>query len=501
MKKIITFILLGFILTSCASSSNYNNSNIENYTLHIPEITSNGSQKNISQEKTNKKEEIEFKPKFKELSPLEKERINISVVNEDFEKILFIIAKAAGLNLIINDDIKKELPEEKRLITINLNQVTLKTALDIITNLTETTYKIKNGIIYISLYEEKFFDLNFLTSIRSSNYELGGDVLGNEDQKTEEDITTPLKGKIEIKGNTERKNIFDTIKNNIEKLLSKNGQYTLNEYTGTLYIRDKAKNIKTVSSFIKRIKEKYSKQVLIEAKIIEVNLEKKYQLGIRWENILRNNLKDTLHLSSSSSFFWNNSQSFILNLTGNPYFDIILEAIKKYGQIKIISNPRIRTIHGQPAFIGVGKSIAYIKEIKRETTASEGITTVETTIETSSVFDGLIFKVIPYLDKDDNILLSIIPIKSDITKLNTSTIDDYQITLPEINLRETSTVIKTRNNDLIIISGLIMNKEEKNNYSVPIISKAPIIGNLFKSREDLSSKVELVILLKVNLIK
>ncbi|AEH45736.1 type II and III secretion system protein [Thermodesulfatator indicus DSM 15286] len=492
MKKSIAILFIIFALTACASQQTIPPKKTDNLPqINLPVAPQKETENNLTLSN--------LKPIFKKLSPIEKEKISISVINEDFEKILALIARTADLNLIIDNDIKKELPEEQKFITINLNNVTLKNALDVITRLTGTTYKIKDGIIYVKLYDEKLFDLNFLTTVRKVNYNIGGDVLGgNQDNQN---TSNPLKGEIELSGNSKENDIFSIIEKNIKNLLSKNGKYILNKYTGTLYVRDKAENLRRISNFINKVKEKYSKQVLIEAEIIEVNLNKNYQLGINWQNILQNDLKNTLHLSSTTSFLWNNSGAFTFTLTGNPYFNIIVNAIEKYGQVKIVSNPRIRTLHGQPAFIGVGKSIAYIKEITKETTSSEGITTASTNIETSSIFDGLAFKVTPYIDDKNNILLSIVPIKSDIISLEKSKIADYEITLPEISLRETSTVVKTKNNDLIVISGLIMNKNEKNNNSVPVISNIPIIGNIFKSKEESSSKVELIILIKASIIK
>ncbi len=501
-SKIILLIIIIGLITSCGSVQQPKvEEKIHNNYILIPD-------RKINKQKTTKRNNKTEIPQisFKNLSPLDTEKINISVENENYKKLLLAIAKIAGLNLIITDDVVKELPPERKNITVELQNITLRQALNIITDLLGVAYYIKNGIIFISLYEEKIFDLNFLTGLRGTNFELGGDVLGNisgNNQGTENNIISPLKGKIEIKGNLNAKNtdIYSTIEENIKKLLSDKGIFTINRYTGTIYVRDKVQNIRRITKLINKIKQKYNKQVLIEAKIIEVNLEKTFQYGINWQVILNNNLKDTLHLTSSTSFLWQDSKSLVLNLRGTPYFDSIIQAIAQYGTIKIVSNPRIRILNGQPAIIGIGKSISYIKEIDRQTTAYDGVTTVETTVDTSAVFDGLLFKVTPHISDNDEITLNIVPIKSDVIKLKTSKIDNYEITLPDVNLRETSTVINAKDNDVIVISGLIMDKNSDQKTYVPGISKIPLIGDLFKAKEESRSKVELVILMKASIIK
>jgi len=452
------------------------------------------------------KELENIKLNFIELSPLDRKKVSISVKDQDYKELLFFIAKEAGINIVFEKDIDKYIPKEEKYLTLELKNLTLREALETILGILNLDYEIDNGILKIIATQERFFHLDFLPYLRSSKFDLGGDVLGSQTNRQttqdNEEIITPLKGNIETSGkiNDQHLDIYALLEKNIKNLLSKEGKYTLNRYSGTLYVKDRCKNVKNIEKFINFLKEKYQKQVLIEAKILEVNLNKSSKLGINWDLILKNDLKDTAYISNRSSFLWDNSETFLINFKVEPYFNSILNAISKQGTLKIISNPRIRVMHGQPALIGVGKSISYIREVDRETTAYEGVTTVETTVDTSAVFDGLLFEVTPFINNDNTITLHIVPIKSDVIELKNVKFEDYEITLPQINLRETSTVIRTKENDLIVISGLIMNKKSEINYNVPKISKIPIIGNIFKSKEKEDEKVELIILLKTKII-
>ncbi len=458
--------------------------------------------------------ELKLEPEFEEISPLDSKKVSISVVNENYKKLLFYLCREVNLNLIFDKSVDEYVPPDKANITINLQNVSIRQAIKTILNLLDLDYKIEEGIIKITAIDERIYHLEFLNYLRKSKFDIGGDVLGNQNTGTSgitgssgtseatNEIVAPLKGNVELSGKTEEEtsDIYSMIEKNIKNLISPQGIYVLNKYTGVLYVKDFVKNIRAIDKFIKNLQEKYKKQVLIEAKILEVYFTKDNQLGINWDAILKNDLKDTAYVSSKFSFLTNNSQTFLLNFKVEPYFDAVINAIEKHSQLKLIASPRIRALHGQPAMIGVGTSISYVREVDKTTTAYEGVTTVETTVDTSAVFDGLIFQVTPFINEDNTITLSIVPIKSDVAQLKTVKFEDYEITLPEINVRETSTVIKIKQSDLVVISGLISEKKRFDQQNVQGLSKVPVLGNLFKNNAGHSERVELIILLKAKII-
>ncbi len=491
------------VILGCASSGQ-NDRGIRTH-ADLRDILSYASQKESSN--------IELEPEFEEISPLDSKKVSISVVNEDYRRVLFFICREINLNLLFDKSVDEYVDPGKAKITINLQNVSLREAIENILNLLDLDYKIEGNILKIVAIEEKFYHLEFLNYLRKSKFDIGGDVLGNQSAGTGTststgstgtagEIVTPLKGNVELSGKTaeDDTDIYKMIEENIKSLVSPQGKFVLNKYTGVLYVRDYVKNLKSIDRFIAKIQEKYKRQVLIEAKILEVNLTKGNRLGIDWDAILRNDLKDTAYVSSNLSFLRGDSQAFLLNFKVEPYFDAVLRAIENHTTMKLIASPRIRALHGQPAMIGVGSSISYVREVDRETTAYEGVTTVQTTVDTSAVFDGLIFQVTPFINDDKSITLHIVPVKSDVAELRNIKFEDYEITLPEVNVRETSTVIKVRQNDLVVISGLISEKKRFNRQNVRGLSRLPVLGNLFQSRSDSSERVELIILLRARII-
>jgi len=447
----------------------------------------------------------ELRPVFKTLSPLEKKNISLSVHQEDFRQILQIIAQEAGLDLIIRPEVLQVLSPEERLVTMEFHEISLKEALEALLQALGLGYEIRTGILYIEAYQERLFDLSFLFGIRGTNFYLGGDVLGgqNSNGSGQQDIVNPLKGSFELSGGSGQEDLdpYKVLDKNLKNLLSEEGEMSLNPLTGTLWVRDRVPYVKRVENFVKDLESRYRHQVVIEAKILEVSLSHEHELGINWQAILQNDLKDTVYVSSTASFLWENSEAFVLHFSASPYFDAILRAIETYGRVNTVSNPRLRVLHAQPALIGVGRSISYIKEIDRQITSGDNITTVETDVETSSVFDGLLFGVVPYIANNGEVTLHIVPIKSEVEELRSVSIgDNLVITLPQVNLRETSTVIRVKPNDLVVIGGLIMNRRENREQRVPIMSNIPGLGNFFRSQTKAQQKVELVILLRARLI-
>lgn len=448
-----------------------------------------------------------FSPVFKSLSPLDSKVVSISVVQEDYHNVLFYLAKEAGLNLVIDREAEQAIAPEKRLITAELQNFSLRQAIEAITDSLDVGYTIGNGILRIQATKEEIFNLSFLLTLRASRFNLGGDVLGGRTGSTSSggsapEITSPLTGLFELSGETTKEvnDIYAMIEKSLKDgLVSKDGMFFLDRFTGTLMVRDHPRNLRNVRTFVENLESRYTKQVIIEARIVEVELNKSHEFGVQWQTVLNEELGQKANVSSVTNLFFgtgDEAKALVARVTAAPYFDAIIRMIETYGTVNIISNPKIRAMHGQPALISAGTSIAYIKSIKREVTTATGSETRETTVETSAVFDGLIFGVVPYVNPDGSIILQLVPIKSDVVALTERAVENNTITLPTVNLRETSTVVKVNPEDMVIIGGIIMDKRKEEKSQVPVLGRIPIIGSIFGKKSGEQNKVELIILLR-----
>ncbi|WP_168718783.1 hypothetical protein [Thermosulfurimonas marina] len=451
-------------------------------------------------------------PVFKTISPLDTRRLTLSLHQEDALSVFYLIAREAGLNLVIDREVPQYLSPEARKVTAEFHEYTLREILEALCQTLDLSYEIRGGIIFIRAFEEKIFDLSFLQTLRASKFQLGGDVLGGIGGQgaggggagatggTSQEIVSPLKGQYEVAGETTQKStdIYAQLEASIKALLSKDGTYTFNQLTGNLFVRDHPSAVRRVADLISRLKARYGRQVLIEAKIVEVALSQGHELGIDWMTVRDSRLAA---VSSATLDFRSGMPTLTFTYQHKPSFEGVLRLLENYGQVHILSNPRVRVMHGQPAIISVGRSVGYVREINREVVSSDNISQTQTTVETSAIFDGLLLGVTPHITDSGEIILHIVPIKSDLVELRREEFGtDTAVTLPQVNLREMSTVIKVTPHDLVIIGGLILNRKDREIRQIWGLGRLPGIGPLFGQRTRGEQKVELVILLRISLV-
>jgi MSHA type pilus biogenesis protein MshL len=447
-----------------------------------------------------KEERIELKPKFVPASPLKK-RINVAFHQEYYENILSFLSMQAGLSFILDPELKKVIPEDKSRLSFQFVNQPLEEVIKKVCEVLDVYPKIEKGVLYILPFEERIFNLGFLPVVKGSRANLGGDVLGNIATTAGgggASLPSPLKGEFSVSSELSPSylEVYKNLEQTVKGMLSKSGMYQLNLSAGILYVKDRPSNVKAIDRFIKEFSAKYRKQIVIDAQIVEVELNKNHNLGVDWfkiTNYLMGNNRvsfDTLDLGITTR---TDQPSVSLTISGQPNVEIVLNLLKQYGELKILQNPKLRVLHSQPAIISVGRTFSYIREVKRDITTgtTTGVTTYTT--QTSSVFDGVLLGIVPYLSENQDIYLHIVPIKSEVVELKDVTFDNYKITLPRVNLREMSSIVKARPGDLIVIGGLILDRQRNTEKRVAI----PLLDNIFRSQEGESQLSELVIVIRL----
>ncbi len=425
----------------------------------------------------------------------ENKRFTLNASNVSVAKVLYLIASDASMNVLIDSDVDPNLT-----ITLNVKDIPLEDALEIITANSKLFYNIKNNILYIKSHASRKFDISFLNAVSNFNANIGGDVLGGADSGG---ATGSLKSEFNIKyGDSSRAlNKFDDLRNSLNALISKEGSYSINIASSTLFVDDKYQNIIKIEQLLADMKRKLSKQVLIEAKVLEVVLNDEYNMGIDWQKIATianspvtlavpfatklNSVVDTLNYGS-------------INYNGNT-FDATLQMLGKYGSIDTLSNPRIRVINGQSAIISSGTIQPYWEKEVEYISTTTGTTTTTTPVETYNrrdVLDGISMGVTPHIKDDNKIILNIIPVSTTIESEKT----ENGSTAPILNVKEAGTIIEVNDGDTVIIGGLLSEKSSRTDNSIPGASDIPVAGNLFKQTQQTIQKRELVIFIKINLI-
>lgn len=435
---------------------------------------------------------------YQSISPFTGKTISFSAENANLRQVLYLISQSAGLNLIIDSDV-----DTNATITITLDKTSTEDALDTVMDLSGCSYTLKSGMLYIKQYTTKTFTIPYIHTQSSFDATLGGDMLGTGGGSSSAGGSISGKFALSYKNPVEANDFYKQIETNIKESLSPNGKFTLNKFTGTLVVTDTKKSLDIIDDMLKKIKKSASRQVLIEAKILEVTLNNTHELGVDWSSLPGAlgdlTLAQTLGLVGPTA----GKMSY-----SDKHMNAVITALDTAGDVQTLSNPRIKVSSGQSALFTSGKLVPYWDLQVTPGTNISGVYSPPLYEYTRrDVLDGLSLGVSPKITEDGQIILNIVPVTTSIEgEKNINGLIDTNTTgtvasAPIINIKEAGTIIYARDNDLVLIGGLISNVTKDERESIPLLGEIPYLGALFSRTHKKDEKHELVILLKLNLVE
>lgn len=281
-------------------------------------------------------------------------------------------------------------------------------------------------------------------------------------------------------------------------------QVVVTPQAGLVTVRGYPNELRQVRSFLQTAESHLQRQVILEAKILEVTLSDGYQQGIHWENVL-GHVGDTdisFGTSPSGSGLSDQITGVIGGVTSLKFsgsdFSAMISLLDTQGDVDVLSSPRVTASNNQKAVIKVGTDEYFVTDVSSTTVAgTTPVTTPE--VELTPFFSGIALDVTPQIDGEGNVLLHIHPSVIDIKEqVKTIKISDSALELPlaQSDIRESDTVIKARTGDVVVIGGLMKSENIEIKSQVPILGDIPLVGELFTNRSKSLKKTELVILLK-----
>jgi general secretion pathway protein D/MSHA biogenesis protein MshL len=286
------------------------------------------------------------------------------------------------------------------------------------------------------------------------------------------------------------------------------GYYTIDKPIGLISVTAPRNLLVKIETYIGNLKAELYRQVSIEAKIVEVTLNEDNRTGIDWSALL--GPEDGLFNFTLDIGKMGNTLKSTTNIPGDPEwslftldnksFNLILDAMQSQGHVEVLSNPKISVMNGQPAMISVGENVTYVDSVESTVQSDTGTTTF--TVNTSSVMSGLGLGVIATIMENDEIILSITPVTTNLTQPieYRSFGGGNQVGLPVINLREMNTLVRVKNGEMLVVGGLIDQQSTYGNDKVSALGDIPFLGKLFRSDGTNSVKKELVVLLRPRII-
>jgi MSHA biogenesis protein MshL len=261
--------------------------------------------------------------------------------------------------------------------------------------------------------------------------------------------------------------------------------------------------LKTIRHFLKISEDNLTRQVVIEARILEVTLSDEYQQGINWNQIVSNVGSTNLTFSNTPGVLGNSIASAlggVASLTfANKDFSGVLNLLSTQGNIQVLSSPRVTAINNQKAVIKVGEDEYFVTDVSSQNTITTTTTSVVPNIELTPFFSGIALDVTPQINDKGSILLHIHPSVIETEEQEkVVTLNQEQIVLPlaQSTIRESDTVIRANSGEIVVIGGLMQSVKTTEDSKTPLLGDIPLLGNLFKNTREKEVKKELIILLK-----
>lgn len=260
--------------------------------------------------------------------------------------------------------------------------------------------------------------------------------------------------------------------------------------------------ISQLKEFLNQSQENLQRQVILEAKIIEVTLKDEYQQGVNWERI-SSGLEGGISFATTAGSTISNSISAAIGGASSLTiqkgdFNGVINLLETQGDVQMLSNPRVTATNNQKAVIKVGQDEYFVTNVS-STTVTGTSTTTSPEIDLTPFFSGIALDVTPQIDKYGSVILHVHPSVTDTEEqLKVITLDDQRFELPlaQSNIRESDTVIRAQSGEIVVIGGLMQTSTEDEESKTPVLGDIPMFGNLFKSIRKRQEKKELIILIK-----
>ncbi|NOJ25577.1 pilus (MSHA type) biogenesis protein MshL [Vibrio coralliilyticus] len=436
-------------------------------------------------------------------------------------------AKAFFASLVRGTEFSVALhPEVSGNITVNLTDVTLDEVLSVVRDL--YGYQIEKTGKVIQVYPAGLRTVTIpvdylqfkrsgrsLTSIttgtitNSSSSSSSSSSSDSDTSSTGSSNTSSAKGGTEIE-TTSESDFWPQLEQAVSQLIgSGQGQsVVITPQAGVITVRAFPDEIREVRSFIGVSQQRLHRQVILEAKILEVTLSDGYQQGIDWSKAFTSNgtnytigqgtigTPETLPGLDTIGTLLGGQTNLVIS---SGSFDAVISFMATQGDLNVLSSPRVTASNNQKAVIKVGTDSYFVTDFSTNVDTSSTTSTTSTDIELTPFFSGISLDVTPQIDNDGSVLLHVHPAVIDVTEENkeiTNGSSTVSLPLATSSIRESDSVIRAQDGDVVVIGGLMKSNTLDRTSKVPFLGDVPALGHLFRNTTQYTEKTELVILLK-----
>jgi len=509
-------------------------------------------------------------------------RFDLNVNNAPAREVFLSIVSGTRYSMLVHPDVTGS-------ISVNLKDVSLTEALDAIREIYGYEYKIDGTRVYIKPpgLQTGVFQVNYLIGARQGRSDMrvtaGSSGIATSTATattataqqalagataTVATATTGVQGPPSLNPNAsgalggmqadatrmstvQTTDFWAEVEYAIRTIVGTGGgrNIVISPQSGVIVVRAMPRELRSVATLLKAMQVSVDRQVMLEAKIIDVTLNQAYQAGINWAAFptsgiaggftsglggTANSLAATGRLSgstvgssagSSSSFNANPGAGPGLatlggvvagasNVAGGVFglavqtdnFAALLQFLESQGSVQVLSSPRVSTLNNQKAVLKVGTDQPFVTSITVAPGSISAGAVIPTSVspQISNIFSGISLDVTPQIDDSGNIALHIHPLVTSVASkavgFNLAGVGAQSVDVAAINVSESDTMVRTHNGNIVVLGGLMKVEMNKGRSGIPGIEDAPGIGGAFRNSSTDTVKRELVILIKPTII-
>ncbi|MFZ5527253.1 MAG: pilus (MSHA type) biogenesis protein MshL [Pseudomonadota bacterium] len=470
-------------------------------------------------------------------------RFDLVVSNAPASQVFLQLGAGTSYNMLVS-------PEVTGLVSLSLRGTTVPEALEALKELYGYDFRIASGnrvFVYSNQVQTRLFKINYLPGRRQGASELSISSTSADNNRTSSTMSggsSSTLGSTSSGGRSTTSSVQTTTDNDFWRdvrisLTSLVGAaegrtVTLNPAAGVIVVRATPAELRQVADYLRAVQLTIERQVMLEAKIVEVKLSDGAQTGVNWSLFRSYNNKGVGTFGISPGTSWSPTtggrtsyttdsgqitpslSSAAVSASANAIskgfyglafqtasFSALMTFLESQGEASVLSSPRIAALNNQKAVLKVGRDETFVTEVANTTTNSTTTSTSAPTVKTSNFFSGISLDVTPQIDDNGAVMLHVHPAISVASQKDLSvTIQGEPTSFPgvQVSINETDSIVRVRDGEIVAIGGLMQQESSMDRAGVPGLSRAPVVGGLFGQRSRSTNKYELVILIKPTVI-